>query len=175
MSFSLAVGMRIPNYKFEQPIYVKLSIAATITAGDTSFTVTQVDPGSEVAVSLALKRGDVIILSGTNTEHAVVSTCSYNGTNYTITVQSGLSYDYSSGDTVAGYGTGWPEGWDHSSSGYNKFSDTTIKPPSGGQTGDYGFRFYASGGARGVFQSNAFRSEERRVGKECRSRWSPYH
>ena len=23
--------------------------------------------------------------------------------------------------------------------------------------------------------SNARRSEERRVGKECRSRWSPYH
>ena len=22
---------------------------------------------------------------------------------------------------------------------------------------------------------DAFRSEERRVGKECRSRWSPYH
>ena len=22
---------------------------------------------------------------------------------------------------------------------------------------------------------NTFRSEERRVGKECRSRWSPYH
>ena len=22
---------------------------------------------------------------------------------------------------------------------------------------------------------NALRSEERRVGKECRSRWSPYH
>ena len=26
-----------------------------------------------------------------------------------------------------------------------------------------------------VFQSTALRSEERRVGKECRSRWSPYH
>jgi len=26
-----------------------------------------------------------------------------------------------------------------------------------------------------VFQKNAIRSEERRVGKECRSRWSPYH
>ena len=25
------------------------------------------------------------------------------------------------------------------------------------------------------FLPNAFRSEERRVGKECRSRWSPYH
>ena len=24
-------------------------------------------------------------------------------------------------------------------------------------------------------QQFAFRSEERRVGKECRSRWSPYH
>ena len=27
-------------------------------------------------------------------------------------------------------------------------------------------------GAENVFD---FRSEERRVGKECRSRWSPYH
>ena len=25
------------------------------------------------------------------------------------------------------------------------------------------------------FQNNSKRSEERRVGKECRSRWSPYH
>ena len=25
------------------------------------------------------------------------------------------------------------------------------------------------------FMGNSFRSEERRVGKECRSRWSPYH
>ena len=24
-------------------------------------------------------------------------------------------------------------------------------------------------------ESKGFRSEERRVGKECRSRWSPYH
>ena len=26
-----------------------------------------------------------------------------------------------------------------------------------------------------LFVVNQFRSEERRVGKECRSRWSPYH
>src|SRR3712207_9287058 len=26
-----------------------------------------------------------------------------------------------------------------------------------------------------ICTSNALRSEERRVGKECRSRWSPYH
>ena len=27
----------------------------------------------------------------------------------------------------------------------------------------------------GSVKMSAFRSEERRVGKECRSRWSPYH
>src|SRR5258708_36943137 len=26
-----------------------------------------------------------------------------------------------------------------------------------------------------IFSKNNLRSEERRVGKECRSRWSPYH
>ena len=26
-----------------------------------------------------------------------------------------------------------------------------------------------------IFERNVSRSEERRVGKECRSRWSPYH
>src|SRR5256885_5951426 len=30
-------------------------------------------------------------------------------------------------------------------------------------------------GSRVVYASAADRSEERRVGKECRSRWSPYH
>ena len=28
---------------------------------------------------------------------------------------------------------------------------------------------------KGFAQARAYRSEERRVGKECRSRWSPYH
>ena len=27
----------------------------------------------------------------------------------------------------------------------------------------------------GIKDPNIIRSEERRVGKECRSRWSPYH
>ena len=31
------------------------------------------------------------------------------------------------------------------------------------------------GGRHTPFFSNQLRSEERRVGKECRSRWSPYH
>ena len=38
--------------------------------------------------------------------------------------------------------------------------------------------YTAYGGARGGGKTHAVRikrSEERRVGKECRSRWSPYH
>ena len=35
---------------------------------------------------------------------------------------------------------------------------------------------WIAGGNANVFRNNRFyRSEERRVGKECRSRWSPYH
>src|SRR5258707_10961324 len=35
--------------------------------------------------------------------------------------------------------------------------------------------FYAAEVARRTHQREKLRSEERRVGKECRSRWSPYH
>ena len=46
-----------------------------------------------------------------------------------------------------------------------------------------GFRFCACSGPENIEEAIAqfrkensfFRSEERRVGKECRSRWSPYH
>src|ERR1051326_9494927 len=34
---------------------------------------------------------------------------------------------------------------------------------------------YATAAAAVVLTMNGGRSEERRVGKECRSRWSPYH
>ena len=37
-----------------------------------------------------------------------------------------------------------------------------------------GFRTKADASAAGI-KAKAERSEERRVGKECRSRWSPYH
>ena len=40
------------------------------------------------------------------------------------------------------------------------------------------FTFHESAGGTNInfmLQINDVRSEERRVGKECRSRWSPYH
>src|SRR3712207_9077930 len=40
------------------------------------------------------------------------------------------------------------------------------------QSGQYGYQAVQSKTAIG---SGQLRSEERRVGKECRSRWSPYH
>mgnify|MGYP000557047866 CR=1 FL=1 len=43
--------------------------------------------------------------------------------------------------------------------------------------GDFGGGglYLAFGIACGLIESARSRSEERRVGKECRSRWSPYH
>ena len=34
---------------------------------------------------------------------------------------------------------------------------------------------YEEGGENTIVNGDPTRSEERRVGKECRSRWSPYH
>src|SRR5574337_2215439 len=45
-------------------------------------------------------------------------------------------------------------------------------------SGLYAGGFFSSAGgvpANGIARWNGTRSEERRVGKECRSRWSPYH
>ena len=39
--------------------------------------------------------------------------------------------------------------------------------------GSYDIALLAAGGV--IELADALRSEERRVGKECRSRWSPYH
>src|SRR5688572_32390126 len=36
-------------------------------------------------------------------------------------------------------------------------------------------QFLSNGRQNELFASMMLRSEERRVGKECRSRWSPYH
>ena len=39
----------------------------------------------------------------------------------------------------------------------------------------YGLPSWPSGDGDGFLIIKGIRSEERRVGKECRSRWSPYH
>src|SRR5256886_10006968 len=51
-------------------------------------------------------------------------------------------------------------------------SGTVANPPDS----EAGFAFmWHSHNEREITTNNVFRSEERRVGKECRSRWSPYH
>ena len=47
--------------------------------------------------------------------------------------------------------------------------DDLIKSVAGNQSANAGFQFTT------VINLETTRSEERRVGKECRSRWSPYH
>ena len=38
----------------------------------------------------------------------------------------------------------------------------------------FNLQLFDNGDEGGLYE-NIMRSEERRVGKECRSRWSPYH
>src|SRR5256884_1323528 len=45
----------------------------------------------------------------------------------------------------------------------------------GAFTGEVSAPMLAEAGCRYVIIGHSERSEERRVGKECRSRWSPYH
>ena len=55
--------------------------------------------------------------------------------------------------------------------GATTLDQTVIKGP----VGALGYRPITSGPGESHFVDRTFRSEERRVGKECRSRWSPYH
>src|SRR2546427_6793353 len=48
----------------------------------------------------------------------------------------------------------------------------TTQDPASGTVGE---SFKDKAKLSGLFGAHAGRSEERRVGKECRSRWSPYH
>src|SRR2546430_11487998 len=50
-----------------------------------------------------------------------------------------------------------------------------MAPPLAGAVGMRFARFSAFSTLGGALWVGAARSEERRVGKECRSRWSPYH
>ena len=57
------------------------------------------------------------------------------------------------------------------------FDEILSKLPSdiGGSTADNGFSFQKNWALKKLLELEDSRSEERRVGKECRSRWSPYH
>ena len=53
--------------------------------------------------------------------------------------------------------------------------DEKLTPAARGFLNDHHIRIICSGQTKGKTDSATTRSEERRVGKECRSRWSPYH
>ena len=69
------------------------------------------------------------------------------------------------------------------SSGFRNLPSTTDGRFTSGEdgvkhivcTGDGKVEFVAFENQTLAYVNSALRSEERRVGKECRSRWSPYH
>src|SRR5256885_12203283 len=64
------------------------------------------------------------------------------------------------------------------SMGHGQSWETLATPEAAGPLASNGPTLYM-GGFQGLYRSSdggrTWRSEERRVGKECRSRWSPYH
>ena len=74
----------------------------------------------------------------------------------------------------------WPKYWNFSLSisPSNEYSGQPPAPtPTSGEGGGGGWDVPRQGrvSRRNETLENLVRSEERRVGKECRSRWSPYH
>ena len=56
-----------------------------------------------------------------------------------------------------------------------QYSHRVVNQPITFREGEYWDNLLSSTQARFLRAIEALRSEERRVGKECRSRWSPYH
>ena len=72
--------------------------------------------------------------------------------------------------------------WEERARGWRRFRDWLeamvergVSPNIGSFLAGGTLRQYAKGMAMGPATPEEGRSEERRVGKECRSRWSPYH
>src|SRR5687767_15504385 len=79
----------------------------------------------------------------------------------------------------AGFGSGGATDWAGfgGAPGGTRWSYRTASADEMGGFSDFFRQFFGGGAAAGgsPFGGGGFRSEERRVGKECRSRWSPYH
>src|SRR5256885_2967861 len=84
-------------------------------------------------------------------------------------LQGDWSSDVCSSDLVAVAGDG--------TVGVTWYDFRHDRPGDAALTTDYWFAYSRTGGRpwRRRHLGGPFRSEERRVGKECRSRWSPYH
>src|SRR5258708_37443925 len=73
-------------------------------------------------------------------------------------------------DSGAGIHWNTPANWKSQEQRPMRLATYTIPPASGDQeSGECGVYYFGPG------QGGSVQSEERRVGKECRSRWSPYH
>jgi len=63
-------------------------------------------------------------------------------------------------DCIKGYGTGWPDSWNHRYAVYNKFSNTAINPPGGGFSDNYCFFLSNNENATGVVESDELEFDE---------------
>ena len=143
--------------------------------GDTNnngFTTTCGDSQEQIVVGAAGSSTSTVVFdaatnaawAGTETTGAsAYDTASVTGAANGPTPTGTLTYTFFSG-TCTGTVVGTPQTVTLNANG--TVPNSATHGPLG--TGSYAFQAAYSG-------DNNYRSEERRVGKECRSRWSPYH
>jgi hypothetical protein len=142
--FKIAKAVNIPNYKFDQPIFISAQLTLAAASGANSLSTNAVAPTySQVKSHFAWKRGDVLTLTTAAgaTEQVIVQRAIAHPSlsDTSIVLQGTLSNSYAIGDTVYGYGTGWPHGWEHPSARAG-FSYTSLEPTHRGEGSDYSFR-----------------------------------
>ena len=174
------------------------SVGTVDTVGSGSGSVDAVELSS---VSATSSIGSVIVADSSSADIATVSgmtatssigsvsitTSSSVDTTYTVTVASylGANYFYIDGSRAAtlNLSEGSTYRFDQSDSSNSnhplRFSTTSNGTHGGGSEYTTGVTTNGTPGSSGAYSqievASGARSEERRVGKECRSRWSPYH
>jgi len=172
MNFEIAKAIRIANHKFDTPIYCSMKMSVANTVGEKSIRVAHVEPTAAlVDLRNSIKRGDILTLTSSNssyegqTEQVIVERSTYQAPYYYIGLQNALTKVYDVDDPVVGYGSGWPEGWNHGSAAYNKYSFTTIMPYGKGFSDNFAFSLTntadpTTAQSTAILKSDAFEFDE---------------
>ena len=144
----------------------------TVANGVSTWTIPNVAvPPSDVLVTSnrgGVDSEDVVIKGAEDPAAQVVATI----TGDTNTVQIGQAVSL---DGLASTGTVTNYAWSVTpTTGATLTGTGAARTFTASAAGEYAVKLTVTG-AQGFTSTDTYRSEERRVGKECRSRWSPYH
>ena len=139
-------------------------------------------PTLTITATTALTKGGTVLIPVKIGDISISKAFSYsiafagnNGTSVTVS-KTEVTYQVSDNGTTAPTGT-WSTGIPTTNPGQYLWTKTVVTYSDGKSTTAYSVSRSGMNGSNGANGTSVTitRSEERRVGKECRSRWSPYH